>query len=245
MRRESFVRSAFPGPFQLIDDTNLSAEARPSPLEYASWVKEKLTNLQPGEEGVLRFRRPRATAAFSPQDTTHPDYERIKDQARANGFEPIERGTGGRLTMFDEGSIGITIIAPHPEPHQQTMQRIEIFAGAIADALTKLGIDARVGELANEYCPGKFSINAEGRVKLVGIAQRINRTCIQMGAIISVERSEKACKSIAEAYLTMGLNFDPKTYGATMELQPSLKFADVTSALIISVSSALNQNEHS
>ena len=235
------MSAAFPGPFQLIDDTGLSADARPSPLEYATWVKEKLTSLQPGDEGVLRFRRPRPTAAFSPQDTTHPDYARIKYQASANGFEPIERGTGGRLTMFDEGSIGITIIAPHPEPHQNTMQRFEIFAGTIADAFIKLGIDARVGELQNEYCPGKFSINADGRVKLVGIAQRIKRKCTQMGAIISVERSEKACRSIAEAYIAMGLNFDPQTYGAIVDLQPSLNYADVTSALITSISSALHQ----
>jgi octanoyl-[GcvH]:protein N-octanoyltransferase len=214
------VSEEFPGRFQLIDDTALPAEKRPSPLEYAAWVKEKLARLQPGDEAILRFRRPRPTAAFSPQDTTHPDYERIKEQARANGFEPIERGTGGRLTMFDEHALAITLIWPHAEPHAHTIRRYEIFSNAIARALMTLGIDARVGELPNEYCPGKFSINAGGKVKLVGIAQRMNRRCVQMGAIIAVERSEIVCAAIADAYAAMALPFDAKTYGALAELAP-------------------------
>ena len=94
--------------------------------------------------------------------------------------------------MFDEHALAITIISPHADPHQHTIKRYDVFAGAIADALVTLGMDARIGELPNEYCPGRFSINAEGRIKLVGIAQRMNRRCIQMGAIIAVGRSDKA-----------------------------------------------------
>lgn len=235
------MSNPFGGPFQIIDDTELSAEARPTPTEYAAWVQYQLANLQPSDQGILRFRRPKPTAAFSPQDTTHPDYEQIKQQARANGFEPIERGTGGSLTMFDEHALAITIISPHADPHQQTIKRYEIFASAIAGALVNLGIDARIGELPNEYCPGKFSINAEGRVKLVGIAQRMNRRCIQMGAIIAVERSNKACEAIAEAYAAMGLAFDPATYGAISELQPTAAYSDVRDSLLASISAMLRQ----
>lgn len=235
------MSNPFGGPFQIFDDTELPAEARPSPAEYAAWVQHQLANLQLGDKGILRFRRPRPTAAFSPQDTTHPDYLSIKHQARANGFEPIERGTGGRLTMFDEHSLAVTIISAQAEPHQHTMKRYEIFAGAIAAALVNFGIDARVGELLNEYCPGKFSINAEGRIKLVGIAQRMNRRCIQMGAIIAVERSDRACEAIADAYQAMGLAFDSATYGAISELQPNVAYDDVRDTLRASISTMLQQ----
>ncbi len=94
--------------------------------------------------------------------------------------------------MFHEHALANTIIPPHADPHQHTIKRHDVFSVAIADALVTLGIDARIGELPNEYCPGRFSINAEGRIKLVGIAQRMNRRCIQMGAIIAVGRSDKA-----------------------------------------------------
>ncbi len=233
--------NVFGEPFRIVDDTQLPDETRPSPVEYAAWVKDQLSSLKIGDHGIIRFRRPRPTAAFSLQDTTHPDYEHIKDHARASGFEPVERGTGGRLTMFDEQALAITIISPHADPHQHTMRRYEIFAGAIASALLKLGIDARIGGLPNEYCPGKFSINAGGRAKLVGIAQRMNRRCIQMGAIIAVERSEKACAAIADAYRAMGLPFDPITYGAITDFQPSLTYDEVRDALLGSVSAALRQ----
>ncbi len=134
--------------------------------------------------------------------------------------------------MFDEKALAITIIAPHVEPHRQMMERYEMFSAAIAGALVKLGIDARIGELPNEYCPGKFSINAAGKVKLVGIAQRMNRHCFQMGAIIAVDRSDKACLAIAEAYNAMGLAFDPATYGAISELAPLVTYEAVRTEMI-------------
>lgn len=230
------MNDVFPGSFRLIDDTALPGM---QPGDYAAWVKDRLATLQPGDPGILRLRRPRPTAAFSPQDTTHPDYARIKVRARANGFEPIERGTGGRLTMFDERALAITLIVPHAEPHAHTIRRYEIFSGAIADALQTLGIDARVGELPHEYCPGKFSINAEGRVKLVGVAQRMNRRCVQMGAIIAVERSDKACDAIAEAYQSMGLPFNPMTYGAIRELKPAVSYEQLRAAVVETVSAAI------
>ena len=143
--------------------------------------------------------------------------------------------------MFDENALGITIIAPHAAPHQHMMMRYGILSAAIATGLHTLDIDARVGELPNEYCPGKFSINAEGRIKLVGVAQRMNQHCVQMGAIISVIRSVEACAGIAEAYRGMGLNFDPDTYGAITDLKPSLTYAEVKSAFMQTVTTALAQ----
>jgi octanoyl-[GcvH]:protein N-octanoyltransferase len=229
------MNTAFGGPFQIVDDTQLSAALRPSPKDYADWVQQQLRALRIGDQGVIRLRRPRPTAAFSPQDTAHPDYERVKELARASGFTPIERGTGGRLTMFDENALGITLISPHPEPHAYMMNRYEVFAGAIAAALVKLGIDARIGELPNEYCPGKFSINAEGRVKLVGIAQRMRSKCLQMGAIIAVQRSEKTCAAIADAYRAMGLPFDAATFGSINDFRPRVTSANVRSAVLTSL----------
>ena len=121
------------------------------------------------------------------------------------------------------------------------IKRYEILSGAIASGLHSLGIDARVGELPNEYCPGKYSVNAEGRIKLVGVAQRMNQRCLQMGAIISVTHSDEACAGIAEAYRGMGLNFDPQTYGAISDLKPSVSFAEVKDVFMKSVAAALRQ----
>ncbi len=69
----------------------------------------------------------------------------------------------------------------------------------------------------------------------------MNQRCLQMGAIVSVTRSDKACAGIADAYRAMGLNFDPKTYGAIDDLRPSLTFAEVKEALMETVSEALTR----
>ncbi len=94
-------------------------------------MKEQLTGLRLGDQAILRFRRPRPTAAISPQDTTHPDYDCVKKQAQARGFEPIEQGTGGRHTLFDENALGITIIAPQAALHGAMIKRYEILSGEI------------------------------------------------------------------------------------------------------------------
>jgi octanoyl-[GcvH]:protein N-octanoyltransferase len=233
--------TAFGGPFCVIDDTEWSDDVRPSPRDFAAWAKQKLTELKLGDEAIFRIRRPRPTAAFSPQDTTHVDYELVKERTKARGFEPIERGTGGRLTLYDEKALCITLIASHAAPHDHMHTRFEILSAAIAHSLQNLGIDARVGELLNEYCPGKYSINAEGRIKLVGIAQRMNQRCYQMGAVVSVTRSDEACAGIAEAYRGMGLHFDPNTYGGIADVKPALSYSEVCKTIKDTVYSAITQ----
>lgn len=233
------MSNPFGGSFRIIDDTKLPVDKWPSAEVYADWAKQQLTGLRPGDEGVLRLRRPKPTAAFSPQDTSYPDYEQIKHLVRRRGFAPVERGTGGRLTLYDQNALAITILYPDATPHVHTLRRYDVLTAAFARALIALGIDARVGELPDEYCPGKYSVNAEGRVKLIGVAQRMNQRCVQMGAIISVTQSVAAAAGIAEAYAAMGLAFNPHTYGAIRDFEPSLTYDDVRDAFLESVSDVL------
>ena len=54
-----------------------------------------------------------------------------------------------------------------------TRERFERLGGVIVRALRGLGVDARVGEVEGEYCPGAWSVNARGQIKLAGIGQRM------------------------------------------------------------------------
>lgn len=226
------MNPVFGGPFHVIDDTALPEAARTSSEDYAEWLRQTLSNMTAGDAGILRLRRPRPTAAFSPQDAAHPRYEAARALARTAGFAPIERGTGGRLSIFDEAAIGVTLIAPLHAPQETMMRRYEVFAGAIAKALRVLDVEARVGELPNEYCPGKFSINAEGRVKLVGIAQRMTSRSYQMGAVIAVEHSPAAREALSSVYGLMELPFDRGTYGAVRDFGPHLSHSHVAEAVV-------------
>jgi hypothetical protein len=59
----------------------------------------------------------------------------------------------------------------------------------------------------------------------------MNRKAYQMGAIIAVERSERALDAIAEAYAGMKLPFDPATYGAVADVRPGVEMDNVVEAV--------------
>ena len=188
-------------------------------------MRRTLLGLNEGGSGFLRIYRPGPTAAFSPRDTTLKSYAAAADAMRGLGFEPVERRAGGQLAVYDGGALVVDLVAPHSEPRADVLERFRLFSGAIVSALIGLGIDARVGAIDGEYCPGDYSVNGEGRVKLAGIAQRIGRRGYHLGAVISVMPSGGLRDAVAEAYRILGLPFDPATFGALADLAPGLSFA--------------------
>ena len=106
--------------------------------------------------------------------------------------------------------------------------------------MSAAGIDARVGQVAGEYCPGAFSVNAGGRIKLAGLAQRVRRNGYHLGAVISVARSDAARAAVAEAYRVLEIPFDPATFGAMTELIPVLSYDAARNIVSNAVTSQLD-----
>ena len=88
--------------------------------------------------------------------------------------------------------------------------------------LAALGADARIGELAGEYCPGPHSVNLGGRVKVAGIAQRAIRHGALTTAVVVVGGGANLRAVIAEVYGALGLAVDPATAGAIDDELPGL-----------------------
>jgi octanoyl-[GcvH]:protein N-octanoyltransferase len=84
----------------------------------------------------------------------------------------------------------------------------------IERALRRLGVDARIGEIPGEYCPGAWSVNARGRVKLAGIGQRIVSGAAHLGAVLVVSDSELLRRTLEPVYAALELEWDPATAGA-------------------------------
>lgn len=188
-------------------------------------VRRTLQGFNGGGAGFLRIYRPYPTAAFSPRDTTLKSYAAAAELMRAFGFEPVQRRAGGQLAVYDGNALVVDLVAPHNEPRADVLERFRWFSGAIAQAFISFGIDARVGAIDGEYCPGDYSVNGEGRIKLAGIAQRIARRGYHLGAVISVMPSGQAKVAVAEAYRILGLSFNPATVGALADFVPGLSFA--------------------
>lgn len=187
-------------------------------------AREALASLKNAEAGILRFYRPQPTAAFAPRDTISEHYAKAAAAMRAHGFEPVERQAGGHLIVYDSNALVIDLVAPHTDPRPQMHERFNLFAGAIVSALANLSIDARIGALPGEYCPGDASVNGGGRVKLAGMAQRIVKHGYHLGAVVSVLPSPRAKIAVAEAYNILGLPFETETFGCITDLAEGLSF---------------------
>ena len=195
-------------------------------------VRRILSELNHGGAGSLRIYRPNPTAAFAPRDTTMATYAQAAEAMRRRGFTPVERRPGGQLAVYDARAVVIDLVAPHEEPRQDVIERFRFFSSAIAEALRTFSIDARVGQVEGEYCPGDYSVNAEGRIKLVGVAQRVVRKAYHLGAVISLETSGPAREAVAEAYRLYGFPFTPESFGSIADLVGEVSFTALRAALV-------------
>jgi octanoyl-[GcvH]:protein N-octanoyltransferase len=163
---------------------------------------------------TLRLARPGAMVAFAKQDAAAPGYEAAVRAARAGGFEAVLRLAGGRAAVFHEETIALAHAVPDPDPRAGIHSRFEWTAALIARSLRRLGVDARVGEVAGEYCPGGYSVNAGGRVKLAGIGQRLVAGGSHMGGVLVVGGADRVRDVLVPVYGELGLSWDPATAGA-------------------------------
>ena len=108
--------------------------------------------------------------AFGRRDVASPHYGRALEAARANAYLPIERLAGGRAAVFHPETIAFAWAIPTRDPKKGITSRFETVSAIMRDAFLSLGADARVGEIADEYCPGRYSINVSGHHKVMGVA---------------------------------------------------------------------------
>jgi lipoate-protein ligase A len=185
-----------------------------------------------GRVPLVRLYRPRPTVAFGRLDALRPGYRDAVATARARGFAPVLRQPGGHAAAYDGGAVCLDIVRAEPDALPALQERFAEAAELIAGALRGLGVDARVGELPGEYCPGSSSVNAEGRIKLAGIAQRVVRGGSLLGAVVVVSGTARIRPVLEEVYNHLGLGWDPATAGSVEDVAPSVGVADVEAALL-------------
>jgi octanoyl-[GcvH]:protein N-octanoyltransferase len=169
---------------------------------------------------VLRLYRPLPTVAFSRRDAFLPGFDRAAARARARGFAPVIRAAGGRAAVYDEGCLIVDEIMPAADSMAEIRERFAQGAVLQAEALRGLGVDARVGEVPGEYCPGEFSVNARGQTKLIGSAQRIIRGGWLFAAVVVVTSAARLRPVLEDVYDALGLDWEPATTGSVAAEAP-------------------------
>jgi octanoyl-[GcvH]:protein N-octanoyltransferase len=166
---------------------------------------------------TIRIHRPGNEVAFGRQDLASPGYPAAAEAARAAGFAPVERLAGGRAAVFHSGTIAIARAYTDPQPPKRTYARFEEMADLIVAALRGLEVDARVGEVPGEYCPGAYSVNARGATKLAGIGQRMIRGGAHLGGVVVASGGREVARVLEPVYAALELDWDPATSGSVSE----------------------------
>jgi octanoyl-[GcvH]:protein N-octanoyltransferase len=180
---------------------------------------------------ALRVHGHAPTVAFGRRDTFAPGYPDALRAARARGFAPLVRLAGGRAAVYHEGTLEIGELLPTADAASGLRERFAATAALLAGALGTLGVDARVGQVAGEYCPGEFSVNARDAVKLGGSAQRVVRGGVYVGTVLVVTGAARIADVVEAVYGALGLDVDPAVTGAIEDERPGLGVALVAEAV--------------
>jgi octanoyl-[GcvH]:protein N-octanoyltransferase len=191
---------------------------------------------------TLRLYRPRPTVAFGQRDAKLPGFQAASEACRDLGFEPLIRKAGGRAAAYHRGTLVIDHVEPHADAIAGAKARFSFFGELLAGALRRVGVQAAVGEIPGEYCPGEFSVHGldpdfpTHQIKLVGTAQRVVSGGWLFSSVIVVENSAPIREVLTASYEALGLEWDPATAGAANDLLPQLDVPTVEDAVVAAYS---------
>jgi len=180
---------------------------------------------------TLRLARPGSIVAFGKRDAVSKGYPAAVQAARAGGFEAIERLAGGRAAVFHRDTIAFAHAVADSDPRTGVTARFDAAAQLVAAALGRLGVDARVGEVAGEYCPGEHSVNARGQLKLMGVGQRLVAGGAHVGGVIVVDGADRVRDILVPVYSALSLEWRSETAGSVAGEAPGATWETVRGAI--------------
>jgi octanoyl-[GcvH]:protein N-octanoyltransferase len=212
----------------------LVTKGHPSPATMDTAISRALLDrVAAGQEPeTLRVHRPGAIVAFGPKDRLARGYGDAIAAAAAAGFGSVQRLAGGRAAVFHEGTIAFSWAVPQAAPREGIRARFEELASIMAEAFRSLGVDARVGEVPGEYCPGEHSVNARGQTKLMGVGQRLIAGAAHVGGVVVVSGADRVRDVLLPVYAALDLAWDPVTAGRLEDEVASITWGEAAAAII-------------
>lgn len=192
-----------------------------------------LTRVASGACGEsLRLYVPDDVVAFSVLDRVRPGFDEAVAAARAQGFDAMLRLAGGRAAVFSTGSLAFAWCLPVSDGRRDIQARFDRLAEIVRSALTDLGVDARIGAVPGEYCPGDHSVNVAGRRKVMGVGQRLVKGAAHVGGVIVVRDAARIARVLEPIYAAMELEFAAGAVGSVDQTSARLGLDEVRDALL-------------
>jgi octanoyl-[GcvH]:protein N-octanoyltransferase len=187
-------------------------------------------------EGVLpesmRLYVPDDVVVFSLLDARRPGFAAARAAAHAHGCGAVLRLAGGHAALFHTRCLAFSWAVADERARDGIRNRFRQLSSWVAGALNRLGVDARVGEVAGEYCPGEYSVNAGGRIKLMGVGQRVIRGAAHVGGVIVVEDAARVREVLGSVYRALDLDWQPSTAGAVADVAPGATPDSIRAAVL-------------
>lgn len=180
---------------------------------------------------TLRLYVPDEVALFSVLDRRNPGFAPAISAADARGCPSLLRLAGGSAALFHRQCLAFAWAIPEARSAEGIRSRFEAITALMRRALERVGVDARIGAVPGEYCPGDYSINAGGRIKLLGVGQRVIRGAAHVGGVLVVRDADRVREVLAPVYHELGLSFDAATVGSVEDCVPGVSLEEVGRAI--------------
>ena len=184
------------------------------------------------EESLRVYRPASPVVVFGRRDTRLPGFRSAVDAARAAGFQPVVRATGGRAVAYTSEALVVDHVRHEPGSTGGQDARFDAFGERFVDLFRGFGVDARLGAVPGEYCPGAQSVNARGVAKLVGTAQRMVPGAWLFSSLVVVGDEVRLRPVLAEVYRCLGQDFDEVSVGSLSREVPGLDVETVEAAVV-------------
>lgn len=184
---------------------------------------------------VVRVYRPWPTVALTRRERLMPGFDAACAAARARGFEPVVRPTGGRAVAYDPSCLVVDVVETESRGRGDATSAFISVGERFVDGLVEVGVDARLGPVPDEYCPGDYSVNARGAVKLVGTAQRVVRGARLVSGSVPLGSVDALVEVLTAVNEALDFAWSPATFGSVALEAPDARPADVEEAIIESL----------
>lgn len=181
---------------------------------------------------TFRIYTPSRVVAFGKQDRLAAGFDHAVRIVRDHGFDPIIRLPGGRAAVFHEETVAFSWTVPSPDPIRGIRERFAVATSVITRALNDIGISSAVGEVPGEYCPGEFSVNHAGRVKLAGVGQRLARSAAHVGGVLVVGNTAAVRDVLVPVYQALDIEWMPETAGSINDIAPGIAVPNVIDVVV-------------
>ncbi len=172
--------------------------------------------------------RPRRSRSAPATASSRGSPRRSRPPAPTGSPPPCAASAGGRRPTIRGRSSSIT--SNRATPSSRIRRRASTFGADYAEVLRSLGVDARVGEIPGEYCPGEYSVNVAGRIKAIGTARRVVAGAWLFSSSVVVTDPDPIRAVLTDVEAALGVAWDPTTGGSISEVSPGITVDAVADA---------------